>query len=66
MIFIFSIIVGFQCSVTVLLYSKVTQSHIHICILFLTLSSVMLHPKCLDRVPSAIRQDVIAYPLLKQ
>ena len=30
MTFIFSIIVGLQCSVSFLLYSKVTQSHIHI------------------------------------
>ena len=30
MIFIFSIIAGLQCSVNFLLYSKVTQSHIHI------------------------------------
>ena len=34
----FPIIAGLQCSVGFLLYSKVTQSHIHICILFLTLS----------------------------
>ena len=38
MIFIFSVIAGLQCSVNFLLYSKVTQSHIHIYILFLTLS----------------------------
>ena len=63
MIFIFSIIVGLQCSVNLLLYSKVTQSHIHTCILFLTLSSIMLHHKCIDTVHSAIQQDLIAYPL---
>ena len=34
MIFIFSIITGLQCSVNILLYSKVTLSHIHIYILF--------------------------------
>ena len=45
MIFIFSIIVGLQCSVSFLQYSKVTQSYIHIYILFLTLSSIMLHHK---------------------
>ena len=33
----FSIIVGLPCSVNFLLYSKVTQLHIHVCILFLTL-----------------------------
>ena len=38
MIFIFSIVAGVQCSVTFLLYSKATQSHIHTYILFLTLS----------------------------
>ena len=52
MIFIFSIIVCLQCSVNFLLYSKVTQSHIHIYILFLTLSSIILHHKWLDVVPS--------------
>ena len=41
-ILIFSIIAGLQCSVNFLLYSKVTQSHIHIYILFITLSSIML------------------------
>ena len=45
MIFIVYIIAGSQCSVNFLLYSKVTQSHMHIHILFLTLSSVMLHHK---------------------
>ena len=43
--YFFSIIVGLQCSVNFLLYSKVTQSHIHIYIFFLTLSSLMLHHK---------------------
>ena len=32
MIFIFSVIVGLQCSVNFLQYSKVSQSHIHVCI----------------------------------
>ena len=41
--FIFSIIVGLQCSVNFLLYSKVTQSHIHIYILFSYI--LMLHHK---------------------
>jgi len=45
MIFIFSVIVGLQCSVNYLLYSKVTQSHIQIYILFLTSSSILLHHK---------------------
>ena len=39
MIFIFSIIVGLQCSVSFLLYSKVTQSHIHA----YTFSHIILH-----------------------
>ena len=34
MIYIFSIIPGLQCSVSFLLYSKVTQLHIHVHILF--------------------------------
>ena len=41
----FSIIVGLECSVNFLLYSKVTQSHTHIYILFLTFSSILLHRK---------------------
>ena len=45
MIFIFSIIAGLQCSVNFLLYGKVTQSHIHIHILFISLFSSMLHHK---------------------
>ena len=44
-IFVFTIIVGLQCSVNFLLHSKVTQSHIHIYILFLILSFIMLHHK---------------------
>ena len=65
-IFIFSIIVGLQCSVNFLLYSQVTLSHIHIYILFLTLSSTMCHAKWLDIVPSAIQQDKIWYILVLQ
>ena len=61
MIFIFSIIVGLKRSVNFLLYSKVTQSHMHI--LFLTLSSIMFHHKWLDMVSCATQQDLIAYPL---
>ena len=38
MILIFSIIAGIQCPVNFLLYSQVTQSHIHTYILILTLS----------------------------
>ena len=37
-IFIFSIICGLQCSVHLLLYSKVIQLHMHVYIIFLTLS----------------------------
>ena len=43
MIFIFSIIAGLQCSVNFLLYSKVTQLHIHAYILFSHI--IMLHHK---------------------
>ena len=64
--FLFSIIVGLQCSVNFPLYSKVTQSHIHIYILFLTLSSIMLHRKWLDIVPSAIQPDLTAYQFQRQ
>ena len=53
MIFTFSIIPDLQCSVNFLLHSKVTQSHIHMYILFLTLSSIVLHHKRLDVVLSA-------------
>ena len=49
-----------------LLYSKVTQSHIHMYILFLTLSSIMLHNKGPVIVPNAIQQDLIAYPFQRQ
>ena len=49
-----------------LLYSKVTESHIHIYILFLTLPPIMVHHKWLDIVPSTILQDLIAYPLHRQ
>ena len=70
MIFIFSIIVGLLYSINFLLYSKVVQSytppHTHIYIVFLTLSSIMLHHKWLDIVSSAIQQDFIAYPLQRQ
>ena len=53
-------------------YSKKTPSYIHIyiyiCIyiLFLTLSSIMLHHTWLDIVPSAIQQDLITYPFQRQ
>ena len=40
-----------------LLYSKVTQSYIHI--LFLILSSIMFHPNRLDILPCAVQQDDI-------
>ena len=51
----FSIIAGLQCSVNFLLYSKVTQSHIHVYIPFSHI--IMLHHKWLDIVHSAIQQD---------
>ena len=43
MMFTFSIIAGFQCSVNFLLYSKVTQLHIQVYILFSHI--IMLHYK---------------------
>jgi len=64
MIFIFSIIAGLQCSVNFLLYSKVTHLHIHLYILFSHI--ITLHHKQLDIVPSAMQQDLIAYPLQRQ
>jgi len=51
MIFIFSIIPGLQCSVNFLLHSKVTQSHIHIYILFLISSPIRFYHKRLDTGP---------------
>ena len=42
-IFIFSIIADLQCSVNFLLHSKVTQSHVHVYILFSYI--IMLHHK---------------------
>ena len=65
-VFVFSIIAGSQHSVNVLLYSQVTQSHIHIYVLFLTLSSILLHHERLDIVPSAVQQDLIACPFQRQ
>ena len=45
-------------------YSIVTQLCINIYILFLILSSIMVYPKRLDRVPYAVQQDFIAYPVI--
>ena len=65
MIFIVSIIAGLQCPIHFLLnYCKVTQSRRHVYILFSHI--IVLHPKWLDRVPSAIQQDLIAYPSQRQ
>ena len=47
-----------------LLYSKVTQLHIHIYILFSHI--IMLHHKWLDIVLSATQQDLIASPFQRQ
>ena len=41
-------------------YSKVTQLHIHVHILFSHI--IMLHHKWLDKVPRATQQDLIANP----
>ena len=53
MVSIFSIIVGFQCSVNFLLYSKMTQSHIYIYILF---SHIILH-----NAPSKVTSNRLRY-----
>ena len=45
-----------------LLYSMVTQFHIHVYILFSHI--IMLHQKLLDIVPSAVQQDLIANPVM--
>ena len=50
--------------VNFLLHSKVTQSHIHVFILFSPI--IMLHHKCPDIVPSAREQDPIVYPFQRQ
>ena len=64
MTFIFSIIGGLLCSVNFLMYSMVTQAHIHRYILFSRI--IRLHHKWLDVVPSATQQDLIAYPFQRQ
>ena len=64
MIFIFFIIAGLQCSVNFLLYSMMTQLHMHEYILFFHI--IMLHHKWLDIVTSATQQDLAAYPLHMQ
>ena len=47
MIFVFYIIVDIECYVNFQLYSKLIQSllHTHINFLFLTLPSIVFHPK---------------------
>ena len=64
MIFIVFIIAGLQCFVNFLLYSMVTQLHIHVHILFSHI--IMLHHKWPDIVPSATQQDLIANPFQRQ
>ena len=63
MIFIFSVTAGLQCCVHFLLCSKVTQSHIHVYVLF---SHILLRHEGLDIVPSATQQDLIASPFQRQ
>ena len=60
----FSVIAGLQCSVNFLLYSKVTQPHIHVYIPFSHI--IRLPHKWLGIVLSATQQDLIAYPFQKQ
>ena len=60
MIFIFSIIAGLECSINFLTVQQgdpVTNTCIH----FFS-QIIMLHHKWLDIFPSAIQQDLIAYP----
>ena len=64
-IFIFSVM--FMCSVNFYCIAKGPRHAYTYIFLFLTLSSVMLHPhKWLDIVPCAIQQNLIAYPLQMQ
>ena len=51
----FSIIAGLQCSINFLLYSMVTQLHIHLYILFSYI--IVLHHKWLDIVAIAFGMD---------
>jgi len=64
MILFFSIIAGLQCAVNFLLYSTVTQLHIHVYIFFSHI--IMLHHKWLDTVLSASQQDIIDNPFQRQ
>ena len=45
-----------------LLYGKVTQSYIHIYILFLILFSIMVYLRGVDIASCAAQQDLIVYP----
>ena len=49
-------IAGLQCSVKFLLYSRVTQLHIHVYMLFCPL--IMLHHEWLDIVPIAAQMEL--------
>ena len=65
LLIIFKIIVDLQWSVNFCLtveWLSYTYICIYIHILFLTLFSILFHPKGLDIVPCAIQQDLIAYP----
>ena len=63
-IFIYLFFNYFPNTIFFLLYSVVTQLHIHVHILFSPI--IMLHHKWLDIVPSATQQDLIANPFQKQ
>ena len=63
MIIIFAIIADLQCTVNFLGHSKVTQSNIHVYILFSHIN--MLYHKWLNTVISAMQQDISAYPFQK-
>ena len=57
--FIFHVTVDLQCSVNFCCIEK-WLGHIYF---FLTLSSIIFHHRRLDKIPCAIEQDLIAYPL---
>ena len=63
LIFIFFIIAGLQCSVSFLLYTMMTQLHIHE---YIFSHIIILYHKWLDIIPSATKQDLIAYKFQKK
>ena len=66
MIFIFSILAGLQCCQFSTVHQSDPATHIYTHSFSHIISFIMLHHKWLDIVPSAIQQDLIAYPLQMQ